>query len=281
MTRNISACTREALLDMVWQTAEEHLRDLPEQPAYADVLQQLAVSAAHILESGAIRLSADPVGHRYLTPERLEAWTQEIAQDFPVTFVCAAQPATTWGGLVASEEDGRRQIDATFPTRLALAEEEITRTCSRPAGGRMNSIAGAVTRVNGPVVHAHVTGQLAMLEQVWIGDAHLSGEVIALNHDEATIQVYEETTGLRPGEPLFGSGHPLSVALGPGLLGGIFDGIQRPLEAIRQATGIYVGRGIQVSPLPNKRWSFHASSAGGRSSRARRCVGRCARDGAD
>ncbi len=120
----------------------------------------------------------------------------------------------------------------------------------------MNTATGIITRINGPVVHARVTGQLAMLEQVWIGAARLSGEVIALDHDDATLQVYEETTGLRPGEPLYGSGHPLSVVLGPGLLGGIFDGIQRPLVAIRQATGIYVGRGIQVAPLPNKQWHF-------------------------
>lgn len=120
----------------------------------------------------------------------------------------------------------------------------------------MNSVTGVITRVNGPVVHARVTGQLAMLEQVWIGTARLSGEVIALNYDEATLQVYEETTGLRPGEPIYGSGQPLSVALGPGLLGGIFDGIQRPLSAMRQATGIYVGRGTQVAPLPDKQWNF-------------------------
>ena len=120
----------------------------------------------------------------------------------------------------------------------------------------MNTATGIITRINGPVVHARVTGQLAMLEQVWIGAARLSGEVIALNHDDATLQIYEETTGLRPGAPLYGSGKPLSVSLGPGLLGGIFDGIQRPLVAIREATGIYIGRGIQVAPLPDKRWHF-------------------------
>jgi V/A-type H+-transporting ATPase subunit A len=120
----------------------------------------------------------------------------------------------------------------------------------------MKTPTGIITRINGPVVHARITGQMAMSEQAWIGEARLSGEVIALDHDDATLQVYEETTGLRPGEPLYGSGHPLSVALGPGLLGGIFDGIQRPLIAIREATGIYVGRGIQVAPLPNKQWHF-------------------------
>ena len=116
---------REALLQEVWQAAEQRLRDLPNQPAYADVLQRLAISTARVLGSGAIRLAADPAGHALLTPERLEIWNREIAQELPVTFVCAAQPATTWGGLVATDEGGRRQVDATFPTRLALAQETL------------------------------------------------------------------------------------------------------------------------------------------------------------
>ena len=116
---------REVLLDEVWQAAEQRLRDLPNQPAYASVLQRLAIAAARILGSGTIRLAADPAGHALLTAERLKAWTEEIAQELPVTFVCAAQPATTWGGLVATQEGGRRQVDATFPTRLALAQETL------------------------------------------------------------------------------------------------------------------------------------------------------------
>ena len=116
---------REALLEEVWQAAEQNLRDVPGQPHYVNVLQQLAISAAYILGSGAISLSADPIGHALLTSERLETWNQEVAQALPVTFVCAAQPATTWGGLIATGEDGRRQVDATFPTRLVLAQETL------------------------------------------------------------------------------------------------------------------------------------------------------------
>ncbi|MCB0189795.1 MAG: V-type ATP synthase subunit A, partial [Caldilineaceae bacterium] len=114
----------------------------------------------------------------------------------------------------------------------------------------MNAQVGTLTWISGPVAHAHVTGALAILEQVWVGDARLAGEIIALDHDLATIQIYEETTGLRPGEPLYGSGQPLSVMLGPGLLGSIFDGIQRPLPALQEQSGLYVTCGIQVDPLP-------------------------------
>ncbi|MEZ4867062.1 MAG: V-type ATP synthase subunit A [Caldilineaceae bacterium] len=120
----------------------------------------------------------------------------------------------------------------------------------------MNAPVGMLTWISGPVAHAQVTGDLAILEQVWVGEAHLAGEIIALDHDLATIQIYEETTGLRPGEPLYGSGQPLSVALGPGLLGSIFDGIQRPLPAVREQSGLYVTRGIQVAPLPARQWHF-------------------------
>lgn len=116
--------------------------------------------------------------------------------------------------------------------------------------------AGSLTRISGPVVHARLTDDLGMLEQVWVGAARLAGEVIALDHELATIQVYEETSALRPGEPLFRTGAPLSVALGPGLLGSVYDGIQRPLTTVRAQQGIYIGRGAQVDPLPARKWTF-------------------------
>jgi V/A-type H+-transporting ATPase subunit A len=109
--------------------------------------------------------------------------------------------------------------------------------------------------ISGPVVRARVTGPLSVLEQVQVGDARLAGEVIALAHDTATIQVYEDTNGLRPGEPLFGTGAPLSVSLGPGLLANTYDGLQRPLEVVRDQQGIYL-RGSQADALPSKNWKF-------------------------
>jgi V/A-type H+/Na+-transporting ATPase subunit A len=116
--------------------------------------------------------------------------------------------------------------------------------------------AGAITSISGPVVKARVTGELGVLEQVHVGTARLTGEVIALRHDVATIQVYEDTNGLRPGEPLFGSGAPLSVTLGPGLLATTYDGLQRPLTVLRDQQGIYLQRGSQAEALPTKKWKF-------------------------
>ena len=96
-----------------------------------------------------------------------------------------------------------------------------------------------------------------MLEVVEVGDQHLVGEVIGLEQDVITIQVYEETSGLRPGAPVFGTGTPLSVELGPGLATSIFDGIQRPLPVLELRSGTFLARGIETTPLyRKKKWTY-------------------------
>jgi V/A-type H+/Na+-transporting ATPase subunit A len=116
--------------------------------------------------------------------------------------------------------------------------------------------AGALIWISGPVVRARIAAPISVLEQVQVGEARLAGEVIGLSHDVATIQVYEDTNGLRPGEPLYGTGAPLSMSLGPGLLANTYDGIQRPLAVIRDREGIYLKRGSQADPLPSRKWRF-------------------------
>lgn len=117
--------------------------------------------------------------------------------------------------------------------------------------------AGVITRVNGPVVAASGMPGSGMLEVVEVGHPRLIGEVIRLHGDVATIQVYEDTTGLQPGEPVHGTGRPLSVHLGPGMIGGIYDGIQRPLAAMAAETGHFIGRGQKTAPLDVERaWHF-------------------------
>ncbi|KAJ1848898.1 H(+)-transporting V1 sector ATPase subunit A [Coemansia sp. RSA 2708] len=117
---------------------------------------------------------------------------------------------------------------------------------------------GYVFSVSGPVVIAeHMTGA-AMLELVRVGHEALVGEVIRMEGDKATIQVYEETAGLTVGDPVLRSGKPLSVELGPGLSSNIFDGIQRPLKAIQEVSqSIYIPRGIETPALDKKlEWEF-------------------------
>ncbi len=121
----------------------------------------------------------------------------------------------------------------------------------------MSEKVGTVTWINGPVIRARGSRNVSMLELVEVGDEHLVGEVIGLQGDQMTAQVYEETSGMRPGAPVFGTGLPLSVELGPGLLTSIFDGVQRPLPLIEQRTGSFIGRGERLNPLSREaHWKF-------------------------
>jgi V/A-type H+-transporting ATPase subunit A len=114
-----------------------------------------------------------------------------------------------------------------------------------------------VTRISGPTVTAVGLRNAQMYEVVHVGELGLVGEIVRLIGDHATIQVYEDTTMLRPGAPVQQTGAPLSVWLGPGLIGNIYDGIQRPLPGIAARSGAWIRRGEQVEPLDTaKRWSF-------------------------
>ncbi len=103
--------------------------------------------------------------------------------------------------------------------------------------------------INGPVVKVKDTKDFSMLEMVYVGSKRLVGEVISINSDETTIQVYESTTGLKPGETVEGSGTPMSVTLGPGIISNIFDGIERPLKQLENISGAFIAEGSNVSPL--------------------------------
>jgi V/A-type H+-transporting ATPase subunit A len=128
----------------------------------------------------------------------------------------------------------------------------------------MTDQVGTVTWINGPVIRARGSRNVSMLELVEVGEEHLIGEVISLQGDTITAQVYEETSGMRPGAPIFGTGLPLSVELGPGLLTSIFDGIQRPLPVIEQRSGSFIGRGMRLTPLYRKsKWKFSPSASVG------------------
>jgi V/A-type H+-transporting ATPase subunit A len=119
-----------------------------------------------------------------------------------------------------------------------------------------NSRTGVIRDINGPIVTIDLPG-VRNGEQVKIGELGLFGEVISLIGRQAVVQTYESTDGVRPGEPAVGVGWPLSVELGPGLLGGIFDGVQRPLEKIALQSGDYIERGLDVPALDRGRtWAF-------------------------
>ena len=110
-----------------------------------------------------------------------------------------------------------------------------------------------VYSINGPVVKVKDTKDFSMMEMVYVGQQRLVGEVIGITDRFTTIQVYEGTTGLRPGEPVYSTGAPLSVTLGPGLLANIFDGIERPLKEIAKKSGAYIDQGAEVSPIDTQK----------------------------
>jgi V/A-type H+-transporting ATPase subunit A len=116
---------------------------------------------------------------------------------------------------------------------------------------------GKVNRVAGPVVGAVGLEDVRLYDVVQVGELGLVGEVIRLSGELATVQVYEDTSGIRVGDPVRTTGLPLSAQLGPGLLGRVYDGLQRPLEALANMTGSFIKRGVSVAPLPeDATWIF-------------------------
>ena len=123
---------------------------------------------------------------------------------------------------------------------------------------------GKIIKVSGPLVVADGMADASMADVVRVGPQHLIGEILNMTGDRASIQVYEETSGLGPGTEVVTTGAPLSVELGPGLIENIYDGIQRPLEEIVRRVGANITRGIQVPPLDREKlWSFTPTAAVG------------------
>ena len=117
---------------------------------------------------------------------------------------------------------------------------------------------GIIYGINGPVVYLKGNNGFRMSEMVHVGDEHLGGEVISVSKVATTVQVFEETTGLKPGAEVIGTGDAISVTLGPGILNNIFDGIQRPLSEIAARSGKYITRGVSVDSLDTeKKWQVH------------------------
>jgi V/A-type H+-transporting ATPase subunit A len=138
-----------------------------------------------------------------------------------------------------------------------------------------------LVRIAGPTVVADGLAGAALNEVVWVGEERLLGEVIRLEGDRATIQVYEETAGLALGEPADPSGEPLAVELGPGLLGSVFDGVQRPLDALAAQQGDFLGRGARLPALDRaRRWELEPNVRPGDDLVPGACLG-VARSGAN
>ena len=129
-------------------------------------------------------------------------------------------------------------------------------SCSGEVMGLLKT--GKIYGINGPVIYLNGNTGFGMSEMVYVGKDQLVGEVIALEKDRTTVQVYEETSGLRPGEVVTATGNAVSVTLAPGILNNIFDGIERPLEKISETGGAFITKGVSVDSLDReKRWNTH------------------------
>ena len=118
-------------------------------------------------------------------------------------------------------------------------------------------VTGQIIRISGPVIIAGEMQGSRMYDVVRVGELSLAGEIIRLDGNDAVIQVYEDTSGLKVGEPVVNTGRPLSVELGPGLISSIYDGVQRPLSALAERSGSFISRGLTVPGLDrNKKWEF-------------------------
>ena len=123
---------------------------------------------------------------------------------------------------------------------------------------------GYIKKISGPVVCAENSQELAMREMVHVGNEGLIGEVISIEEKQAIIQVYEHTQGLRVGEKIEGTGSPMSVTLGPGLMSNIFDGIARPLSEMAAISGSFISRGLKVDTIDtDRKWSIKMLSSMG------------------
>ncbi len=133
---------------------------------------------------------------------------------------------------------------------------------------------GKIFKISGPVVIADGMSGSRMYDVVKVGDPRLTGEIIGLDGERATIQVYEETAGIGPGEPVESLNAPLSVELGPGLMGQIYDGTQRPLEILSKESGCFIARGIEAEPIgKKKKWKFAPKAKKGDAVREGQIIG--------
>ena len=138
---------------------------------------------------------------------------------------------------------------------------------------------GRIIKVSGPLVVAEGMEEANVYDVVEVSDNKLIGEIIEMRGDKASIQVYEETTGIGPGDVVVTTGSPLSIELGPGMLEQMFDGIQRPLLKIQEAVGDFLLKGVSVPALDReKKWQFNPNCGSWRRSRTWKSYWNCPRN---
>ncbi|KAH6689583.1 ATP synthase alpha/beta family, nucleotide-binding domain-containing protein [Plectosphaerella plurivora] len=203
--------------------------------------------------------SAQPLPSSPLqSPRRLDPTTTSTLS--PIAHTSDAFLSQSTPTLVLPDEDDFLSSEDTEAPRSPPPHAHLPAMAPKATKSEQDEVLtpGKIFSISGPVIVAEEMLGVAMYELVKVGHENLAGEVIRINGDQATIQVYEETAGVTVGDPVYRTKKPLSVELGPGLLNGIYDGIQRPLEKISQvAKSIYIPRGIAIPALDRtKKWDF-------------------------
>ncbi len=202
---------REQLLDRVFKAAKEKLPELQKRPDYDQIAAMLLREALSQLKVKKAEIRADEITQKSLKMGALDEISRELNGEFAI-----AGTLEEGTGVVVDAAEGKLHYDNTLETRLSrLAGRSALLGLSgidwRKA---MSDQAGTITWISGPVVRARGSRHIGMLELVEVGEERLVGEVIGLRGDTITVQVYEETAGMQPGAPIYGTGLPLSVELG-------------------------------------------------------------------
>lgn len=206
-------------------------------PAYDDLLVKQILSALAFANGTEIQIYINPSDADKKT--MLEEKTGITLTVSTIDFI---------GGTRAVIHEKNILIDHSFLTKME--EEKIY---SHYKGGSPMDVMGKIYGINGPIIYLKGNLGFKMAEMVYVGKDKLVGEVIGLTKDKTTIQVYEETTGLKPNEEVYSTGSSLSVTLAPGILGNIFDGIERPLKEIANKAGAFIPRGVNVDSLDTEK----------------------------
>ena len=218
---------QEELKDKLFVEVRDKLANFMETREYLDLLEKQIGAAKKVAGDEAMIVYMDPSD---------EDKARRLAMHHNVTVKISEYSFD--GGIRAVIPSKHILIDSSFKTKLEEARHEFKFDLG---GKQLMAKTGVIYGINGPVVSLAGDPGFQMNEMVYVGKENLVGEVIGLTSEKTTIQVYEETSGLKPGEVVTGTGAPVSVTLAPGILDNIFDGIERPLSKIAERSGYYIG----------------------------------------
>lgn len=231
-------CHREKLIDSVFDNVKSRLATFKASRDYKSWLKEKAEKCKQTYP--------EHKGVIYLSPEDMK-YASDLA-DFEVK----SRDSIELGGMLMVYEDMGIALDYTFDSAFEGQRSAFTEKPSLCLGNK-EFFMDKIYSVNGPVVKVADTKSFAMQEMVYVGKKRLIGEVIRVQSDFTTIQVYEGTTGLMPDEPVISTGAPMSATLGPGIINNIFDGIERPLKKLEEVSGAFIADGADVSSLDTEK----------------------------